>query len=190
MASCSGLSYFPSPFQMLVTVLVSKRSSSRTMGEWSEREVMYVAYAGGQSWKPLWFKFSSRRAFLEDAESLDPAPCGPEPDHRCRQPRHVPLGQGGLVDQLDDHRALSPGGRAGGGILHGDDGAGGGDRHHPRHHHPPWGRGSGEGGGKYSGDAFANSYSIKNKLLSPLLIQKGGGGQEGFLIALHWPLSI
>ena len=71
-------------------------------------------------------KFSSRRAFLEDAESLDPAPCGPEPDHCCRQPRHVPLGQGGLVDQLDDHRALSPGGRAGGGILHGDDGAGDG----------------------------------------------------------------
>ena len=64
-----------------------------------------------------------------------------------------------LVDQLDDHRALSPGGRPGGGILHGDDGAGGGDRHHPRHHHPPWGRGPGEGGGKYSSDAFANSHS-------------------------------
>ena len=79
-----------------------------------------------------------------------------------------------LVDQLDDHRALSPGGRAGGGILHGDDGAGRGDRHHPRHHHPPWGRGSGEGGGKYSCDAFANSHSIKNKLLSPIFIQKAG----------------
>ena len=64
-----------------------------------------------------------------------------------------------LVEQLDDHRALSPGGRAGGGILHGDDGAGRGDRHHPRHHHPPWGRGTGEGGGKYSSDAFANSHS-------------------------------
>ena len=97
LASCSGLSYSPTPFQMLVTVLVSKRSSSRTMGEWSEREVMYVAYAGGQSWKPSLFNFSSRRAFLEDAESLDPAPCGPEPDHCCRQPRHVPLGQGGLA---------------------------------------------------------------------------------------------
>ena len=29
-------------------------------------------------------------------------------------------------------------------------------------------------GGMYSSDAFANSHSIKNKLLSPLLIQRGG----------------
>ena len=89
-----------------------------------------------------------------------------------------------LVDQLDDHRALSPGGRAGGGILHGDDGAGGGDRHHPRHHHPPWGRGPGEGGGQYSSDAFATSHSIKDKFLSPLLIQNGGSGIDINCIAL------
>ena len=72
-----------------------------------------------------------------------------------------------LVDKLDDHRALSPGGRAGGGILHGDDGAGRGDRHHPRHHHPPRGRGPGEGGGKHGIDALANSRSIKTSSFHP-----------------------